>query len=394
MQEMKYEELVEIWKLQDRSRWREEVFPIVEKLLVERLGYLPEVNVDIQYDRLLDSAESLAQSCNSGLAIDECEKAILLMPDEAEGYYLRGLIHEKDGKLDEALNDFRLSVHKDFACKEYHESLINLTNDLRLDFDFEYSELKLELDHARDLTLEDDIDEATRVLELLSKDFPASANAWNYRGMIHEGMEQLEKAIECYLEAVRLNPLFWNARENLGNARKKLHEEMYGREPMEMILEETGESILIGDFGDVRLLGGLYVEDPLPGWFYLKEVAYFIKGTPGYRTCPGRSGYDPLALDFEEARMEGILIKKLFTGKLRTHNPVYLLLILLSGLMGMLPIGGIIIENTSIDFNQKINLLIISSPSWVFGIACLFNTLNSLVSKKPVRERSNGSAFF
>jgi len=137
MQEMKYEELVEIWKLQDRSRWREEVFPIVEKLLVERLGYLPEVNVDIQYDRLLDSAESLAQSCNSGLAIDECEKAILLMPDEAEGYYLRGLIHEKDGKLDEALNDFRLSVHKDFACKEYHESLINLTNDLRLDFDFE-----------------------------------------------------------------------------------------------------------------------------------------------------------------------------------------------------------------------------------------------------------------
>ena len=47
-------------------------------------------------------------------------------------------------------------------------------------------------------------------------------------------------------------------------------------------------------------------------------------GTPGYRTRPGRSGLDYLDNEFELARMEGIFLRRLFTGRLTTSSPVYL----------------------------------------------------------------------
>jgi hypothetical protein len=59
---------------------------------------------------------------------------------------------------------------------------------------------------------------------------------------------------------------------------------------------------------------------------YLDEIAMTIPGRPGYRTRPGRSGLDPLDNRFELAYMEGLFIRRLITGRLRTHNVLYLVL--------------------------------------------------------------------
>ncbi len=54
-------------------------------------------------------------------------------------------------------------------------------------------------------------------------------------------------------------------------------------------------------------------------------------GEPGYRTRLGRSGLDPIDTAGEEARMEGKFYRRLFTLTLRTNNPFYLALMLVSG---------------------------------------------------------------
>jgi hypothetical protein len=51
-----------------------------------------------------------------------------------------------------------------------------------------------------------------------------------------------------------------------------------------------------------------------------------LRGWPGYRTRPGRSGYDPIDSSAEESHLEGIFLRNLFTLKLITRNPFYLFL--------------------------------------------------------------------
>jgi hypothetical protein len=56
-----------------------------------------------------------------------------------------------------------------------------------------------------------------------------------------------------------------------------------------------------------------------------------LSGFPGYRTRQGRSGYDPLDTNREAAFMEGTFYRNLFTFRLRTRNPFYLVLMFVLG---------------------------------------------------------------
>ena len=56
-----------------------------------------------------------------------------------------------------------------------------------------------------------------------------------------------------------------------------------------------------------------------------------LPGLPGYRTRPGRSGYDPLDTNREAGFMEGTFFRNLFTLRLRTRNPFYLILMFVFG---------------------------------------------------------------
>ena len=70
---------------------------------------------------------------------------------------------------------------------------------------------------------------------------------------------------------------------------------------------------------------------------YMDVPASLIPGWPGYRTRPGRSGLDYLDSEFELAHMQGLFLRRLFTGKLRTTKPVYLAAMAVLGAMCILP---------------------------------------------------------
>ncbi len=76
---------------------------------------------------------------------------------------------------------------------------------------------------------------------------------------------------------------------------------------------------------------------------YLDSVSLTIPGRPGYRVRPGRSGLDYLDNEFELAYMEGLFIRRLITGRLRTTEVVYLVVMAGAGLfcllLGLLPVA-------------------------------------------------------
>jgi len=109
---------------------------------------------------------------------------------------------------------------------------------------------------------------------------------------------------------------------------------------------------------------------------YLDQRTILLGGWPGHRIRPGRSGYDPLDAYFEEAHIEGVLLRSLFTGRCLTNNFFYLLLMTLFGFMAVSPLLLIIADLKSVDPF----LLAVVSPYVVVGLVVLANVFISLAS--------------
>jgi hypothetical protein len=65
---------------------------------------------------------------------------------------------------------------------------------------------------------------------------------------------------------------------------------------------------------------------------YLEKAVSMLPGWPGYRTRLERSGLDYLDSEFELAHMEGVFLRRLFTGQLRTSARLFLTMGILGGL--------------------------------------------------------------
>ena len=114
-------------------------------------------------------------------------------------------------------------------------------------------------------------------------------------------------------------------------------------------------------------------EGPAP---YLPATAW-LPGWPGCRTRPGRSGYDPLDQDFELAHMQGVMLRVLFAGRLRTRNLVYLVLLTIVGLVFCLPL--VFILGTALtEWIGALLTLLIFSPSIALGLAIWVNVYFSM----------------
>ena len=90
--------------------------------------------------------------------------------------------------------------------------------------------------------------------------------------------------------------------------------------------------------------------------------APLVRGLPGYRTRNGRTGYDPLDTRAEAARMEGLFIKNLFTLKLRTRNPFYLILMAVFGTIPFIILSGLTIIELSFSSPPNWFILIVTTP--------------------------------
>jgi hypothetical protein len=85
-----------------------------------------------------------------------------------------------------------------------------------------------------------------------------------------------------------------------------------------------------------------------------------LRGWPGHRTRYDRIGLDPLDSYAEEAHMEGVFYRNLFTLKLRIRNPFYLVLMFL---LGVIPFTLFSVLILGFIFNEGLpNLILVIFP--------------------------------
>jgi len=258
---------------------------------------------------------------------------------------------------------------------------------------FLQSPAKQHLDQALEYTYSEEPEKALEECELAKETLPRIAVAYNYLGMIYEGLEQFEPAINAYLHATRFNPRFYAAQRNLVNVRFRLEEELYRQVAKEDKDRKHKEEEITPDFNETLEFDMDWPDDPVPGWVYLDEKAFILAGWPGNRTRPGRSGYDYLDNQFELAHIIGVVIRLLIIRKFRTHNPLYLLLMTWFGFTFSFPLlfsGIAIIQGDLIS----VVFIVLLSPYWIVGIALLINVLLSLGIKKPDEYEYSGNEFF
>jgi hypothetical protein len=111
-----------------------------------------------------------------------------------------------------------------------------------------------------------------------------------------------------------------------------------------------------------------------------------IPGWPAFRNRWGRSGLDPLDTYKEWGYLQGLFIRKLFTGRLRTRNPIWLGAMIVSGIFLVMPYFAGIYE--SLDNHSVSGLFVIAVPVGLPGYLLLLNVYYSL--RKPWRRAKRG----
>lgn len=392
------DDLLQIWQAQDTEEWEPETFEIIAQILQERTGQAPPLPVQAEVDRLLRQAESFLKNKNLPQALNACEQGLALDSERADIYIQRGLIYDESGQMEQALADYRTALGLDPESEDAAGYLQSAEEDLAQAF--ESSPARQHLDRALGFAWEERSELALQACEQARLSLPPIAIAYNALGLVLEELEQVEPAIEAYLEALRLNPEFHPARKNLRNARLKLEEMQYRRaDSAEWDLTgskagptgETGTDADEDEFADVETLA----EDaPVPGWTYADEKRFLLRGWPGHRSIPGRSGYDPLDNDFEYAHMQGVVLNMLGRFKFRTHNPFYLALMVFIDLLCFLPLVLAIGVLSEMNFRSVFTLLVIVIPCAAIGLILLVNIVASLVTEKPAEAEERGDVFF
>jgi len=357
-------ELLEIWELHDTDEWQEDTFEIVAQILTERLGHPPQYasiipaspacDEDPEQQRLLNQSDArlllqraykLLGTRSFAQALEACRQALQLAPGLAEAYTCRGQIYEELGCTSDALGDYAAALRLDLEDEEAYVNLAALEDELNEAF--EASAARRHLEFAAEFALDDEPEKALEEIDFARRDLPGIAPAYTYLGSILAELRLWEQAEDAFLQAIHLNPRCSAARQKLAAVKVQLEAEQYRQAVLLnanqlQAEEELASSASYEEAYDlaagqetVEEEGGPAEGEPVPGWVYLGEKEFTLSGWPGHRTRPGRSGYDPLETDFEQAHITGILIRRLFTLKLRSHNPVYLLLMVFFGLIGI-----------------------------------------------------------
>lgn len=210
------------------------------------------------------------------------------------------------------------------------------------------AEIEAHLAAARQYDDQDRLQEALAEYDWVLEKAPRRAAVHHARGLALEDLDRLEDAIAAYRQASSLEP---------GNA-----EYLQDWERALLIqAEQRGlDSLPQGDDEEPPEL-----EPPAP----FLEAKSWLRGWPGNRTLPERSGLDYVDTNAELGHMEGLFLRSLFTGRLRTDNPFYLFLMALAGSLVLL-VGGAILAT-----RLPLLVLCFSVPMIVIGIALLLNFL-------------------
>jgi len=122
---------------------------------------------------------------------------------------------------------------------------------------------------------------------------------------------------------------------------------------------------------------------PVIDIFENDESAIYLTGSPGYRVARGRSGLGYIETQAESARIQGAMIRWLFTGKFhKTKEPIVLFGMILAGaFLGGIPLLFILIGLFLTDnIFSILLLLIIDIPNIAMGVAILIGAVLSILT--------------
>jgi hypothetical protein len=110
---------------------------------------------------------------------------------------------------------------------------------------------------------------------------------------------------------------------------------------------------------------------------YLTDKERFLIGWPGYRTRADKSGLAYVETQAEWGHMQGVMFRHMLTGKFKTRNPVYLVLLTVYGLSAASPLlllfGG---PEARWAFLYNIFNIV---PSVLIGVLILVNVVLALI---------------
>lgn len=384
-------DLLEIWQKGSRDDWTDDVFEIVKEILFDRLGYLPDQSVEKQVNQILQEVDRQIQNGELHESLVMIESAIRMDPELATVYIYRANIYDEMDQLDYAIADYRKALQLNPDLKEAWKNIKSIEDELEVEYQNSIS--KQHLDQALEFAYSDQPEKALEECELARVSLLEIAPAYNFLGIVLQELNQIEPAIDSYLKAIQLNPRFYSARENLRNARVWLEEEQYYQASQISEVDELKEietSNIV--FDESQLIEQDEIDNLIPGWYYLDEKAFTLVGWPGHRTRPGRSGYDPLDSDFEQAHVTGMIIRSLITGKFRTRNPIYLFFMTCFGLYFCLPLLGL--PGLLLSGWASIYLMVMLSPYLIVGFGLLVNVFLSFRIIKSAEKDEKGRVFF
>ena len=196
---------------------------------------------------------------------------------------------------------------------------------------------------------------------------PKMEIAHNLLGTAQIQLDLLDEAVESFKRAVQMAPAYWEARDNLRNARLLKERETY-------IQIHKGNKKYVRGFDIERQV---YGESDLPGYYYHDLSAYLIRGYPGHRNLPGKSGYNPVDLYVEQGYMAGLLLKQLFTLKLPMDNIVYQMVCVLFGIILCFPAVMGLYGMVSGQSGVGIAGIVAMSPMSAIGMFLIFNVVRA-----------------
>jgi tetratricopeptide (TPR) repeat protein len=385
------DDLLEIWKTHNSDEWTEEAFIVLKEILFKRLGTNPEVSIRPQLSQVFEQIAALRKIKSFIMALDECEQAVKLAPDNPEVQYYLGLVNEDLGQPEQALDCYQKAVRLD---PDYEAALKKLKIlEKVIEKQYKMSAAKRCLERAIVKAEDEEMESALREIELAKNDLPKIAAAYNDYGLALLTAMKFDEAIEAFLEAIRLNPHYSGVHTNLRNARVLQEEARNISYADDQSVYPSGEEDLSEDFDEASFEKNPDEVMDTPGYMYLDKQAGIVTGASGYRTRPGRSGYDPLDMRFEEARMEGSLLRRLFTGNLRTHDPLYLIMMTILGVIFSLPLIFVL----GMSNYESPGAMLMICPFGLIGISgvsLLINVVVSVLSKKPKEIEDKGGVFF
>ncbi|MHC1782304.1 MAG: tetratricopeptide repeat protein [Anaerolineaceae bacterium] len=387
------EDLLDIWQSGTTDEWEPASFEVIREILLERLGSLPQRDnaLDFDLDRSLDTIDGLYQDDRLNEALIECNKTLLFVPAEAEPYHYRAVILEAQGRSDEAMADYRTALRLDPESKEIKENFTDLEK--TYEEEFLRSKSKDSLDRALEYAYDGDEENTLQEIGLALVALPELSRAYNYLGLVRLVIERYEEAEQAFLKAIELNPHYSASYENLSFARRRLEEEKYHQASLKNPDEDPDANAWWREYDEEHLEDIPESDESLPGWMYLNEEAIMLRGFPGNRTRPGRFGTDQLDSSFEDAHVEGIIIRRLFTLRFRTKNPINLLVMSFMGLFFSAFLSIFLAGFISGDlFILAIGILYL--PVTSLGLAYLLNVFLSLETIQSDEVGRDGDAFY